>query len=185
SKSGGKPVHGDGPISWLSPYPYSPPIHLPGLYPNQIQTRPLSPNTKNNKNPSTKASKSLCPSPSFFQILPKTIIFCIKIVILAMVIHTCEYKRFLHPFAVHFLYCVHVYLRAELVLALTATLVQAPGLKIEPQFNEPDLYTSLKDFWSRNGISWCLKCLCEIHVGSDVVICAQGVCTVAEVASLQ
>ncbi|KAK6934526.1 Wax synthase domain [Dillenia turbinata] len=106
-------------------------------------------NTKNNKNPSAKTSKSLGLSPSFFQNLPKSIIFGIKLVILALVVLTYEHKRFLHPFVVYCLYCVNVYLGAELILALTATPVQALGFDIEPQFNEPYLSTSLQDFWSR------------------------------------
>lgn len=48
------------------------------------------------------------------------------------------------------LYCCHVYLGVELVLAVTAAPVRAIlGLELEPQFNEPYLATSLQDFWGR------------------------------------
>ncbi|TYI85324.1 hypothetical protein E1A91_D05G432600v1 [Gossypium mustelinum] len=48
------------------------------------------------------------------------------------------------------MYCVHIYIELELILALAATLARAMfGFEFEPQFNEPYLATSLQDFWGR------------------------------------
>ncbi|KAL0320846.1 UNVERIFIED_CONTAM: Long-chain-alcohol O-fatty-acyltransferase [Sesamum radiatum] len=53
------------------------------------------------------------------------------------------------------LYCCHVYLGVELILAITALPAKALiGVELEPQFDEPYLATSLQDFWGRRWISW-------------------------------
>ncbi|CAA3010826.1 Long-chain-alcohol O-fatty-acyltransferase [Olea europaea subsp. europaea] len=60
------------------------------------------------------------------------------------------YREYIHPYIILALYCCHVYLGVELVLAITAVPVRAIlGLDLEPQFNEPYLATSLQDFWGR------------------------------------
>lgn len=56
----------------------------------------------------------------------------------------------MHPYFILVLYCCHMYLGIELVLAISAAPVRTMfGFEIEPQFNEPYLSTSLQDFWGR------------------------------------
>lgn len=56
----------------------------------------------------------------------------------------------MHPCFILVLYCCHMYLGIELVLAVSAAPARAVfGLEIEPQFDEPYLSTSLQDFWGR------------------------------------
>jgi len=56
----------------------------------------------------------------------------------------------MHPYFILVLYCCHMYLGIELVLAISAAPVRTVfGFEIEPQFNEPYLSTSLQDFWGR------------------------------------
>ncbi|QHO21064.1 Long-chain-alcohol O-fatty-acyltransferase [Arachis hypogaea] len=56
----------------------------------------------------------------------------------------------MHPMVLSCLYCVHVYLNLEMILAFAATLVRTLfGFELEPQFNDPYLASSLQDFWSR------------------------------------
>ncbi|KAK7305183.1 hypothetical protein VNO77_43084 [Canavalia gladiata] len=74
----------------------------------------------------------------------------LKVLILAMILCAYGYKENLHPHFITVLYCCHVYLSLELMLALVATSVRTVfGYDIEPQFNEPYLSTSLQDFWGR------------------------------------
>ncbi|WKA12555.1 hypothetical protein VitviT2T_029930 [Vitis vinifera] len=75
--------------------------------------------------------------------------FLIKALALAALLKVYKYRQFLHPNVILALYCCHVYLAAELILALAAAPARAIGLELEPQFNEPYLATSLQDFWGR------------------------------------
>jgi len=78
-------------------------------------------------------------------ILPLT---CFKVVILVAIIYSYEYREYMHPYFLLVLYCCHMYLGIELVLAISAAPVRTMfGFEIEPQFNEPYLSTSLQDFW--------------------------------------
>ncbi|KAK1397119.1 putative long-chain-alcohol O-fatty-acyltransferase 5 [Heracleum sosnowskyi] len=80
--------------------------------------------------------------------LKKSTLVAVKVLLLVMIIYA--YKQDLHPHVILCLYCCHVYLGTELVLAITGFPVGAIlGLEIEPQFNEPYLATSLQDFWGR------------------------------------
>ncbi|MCE3050416.1 hypothetical protein HAX54_047154 [Datura stramonium] len=73
-----------------------------------------------------------------------------KIILLAAVIWAYNYRELLHSNVILVLYCLHIYLAVELVLAITVVPVRALlGLEIEPQFNDPYLATSLQDFWGR------------------------------------
>ncbi|GMJ15976.1 hypothetical protein like AT5G55380 [Hibiscus trionum] len=84
--------------------------------------------------------------------LSKSIVFALKVVILALLYHSYEYKQFLHKNVVLAMYCVHTYIELELILALAAVPARAIfGFELEPQFNEPYLTTSLQDFW---GYRW-------------------------------
>ncbi|KAK7305187.1 hypothetical protein VNO77_43088 [Canavalia gladiata] len=73
-----------------------------------------------------------------------------KVVIFVMIVRAYEHRENLHPHIIIALYCCHMYLGIELVLALVAaTVITVLGLEIEPPFNEPYLSTSLQDFWGR------------------------------------
>jgi D-alanyl-lipoteichoic acid acyltransferase DltB (MBOAT superfamily) len=73
---------------------------------------------------------------------------CFKVVILGATVCCYDYSEHMHPYFVLVLYCCHMYLGLELVLALCASPVRTLfGFEIEPQFNEPYLSTSLQDFW--------------------------------------
>lgn len=74
----------------------------------------------------------------------------IKVLVLLSVLHAYEYRPRLHEYAILALYCVHMYLELELVLAICAVPASAAlGLDLERQFDEPYLATSLQDFWGR------------------------------------
>ncbi|XP_073146447.1 long-chain-alcohol O-fatty-acyltransferase-like [Henckelia pumila] len=80
----------------------------------------------------------------------KSAIFAVKCLLLAAIVGLYKYRDFFPPYVILFLYCCHLYLSVEIVLAVTAAPVRAVlGLEIEPQFNEPYLATSLQDFWGR------------------------------------
>lgn len=88
----------------------------------------------------------LTPSPSD----PKISKFLLKCALLALLVSLYNFRDSMHPYLILSLYCCHVYLGVELVLAITAQPVRAViGLELEPQFNEPYLATSLQDFWGR------------------------------------
>ncbi|WOH00194.1 hypothetical protein DCAR_0519552 [Daucus carota subsp. sativus] len=87
-------------------------------------------------------------SSTFTSQLNKSTLVATKVLLLVLIIYA--YDLDLHPYARLCLYCCHVYLGVELVLAMTGFPVRAIlGLEIEPQFNEPYLATSLQDFWGR------------------------------------
>ncbi|XP_030523470.2 long-chain-alcohol O-fatty-acyltransferase-like [Rhodamnia argentea] len=74
----------------------------------------------------------------------------IKVLILVSILHAYEYRPRLHEYAILALYCVHLYLELELVLAICAVPASAAlGFDLERQFDEPYLATSLQDFWGR------------------------------------
>ncbi|XP_030441369.2 long-chain-alcohol O-fatty-acyltransferase-like [Syzygium oleosum] len=74
----------------------------------------------------------------------------VKVLILVSVLRAYEYRPRLHEYAILALYCVHMYLELELVLAICAVPASAAlGLDLERQFDEPYLATSLQDFWGR------------------------------------
>ncbi|TYH21081.1 hypothetical protein ES288_A04G014600v1 [Gossypium darwinii] len=81
----------------------------------------------------------------------RSILFAIKVLLLALLYHCYSYKQNLHKNVVLAMYCVHTYIELELTLALAAIPARAMfGFEIEPQFNEPYLTTSLQDFWDRS-----------------------------------
>lgn len=75
----------------------------------------------------------------------------IKALLLSLLISLYSYRdRFPHHLLLA-IYCIHIYLSLELVLA-TAALIAGGimnGFDLEPQFNAPYLSTSLQDFWGR------------------------------------
>lgn len=73
-----------------------------------------------------------------------------KIAIVAVLLHLYSYRKYVHPHVTLFLYCLHIYLMLEMLLALFAALAKAlVRVELEPQFDEPYLATSLQDFWGR------------------------------------
>ncbi|KAI4307936.1 hypothetical protein L6164_031060 [Bauhinia variegata] len=99
--------------------------------------------------PTTNAEKS---EPHYSGSYPfaKLVLVCIKLLLLALIICAYDYRENLHPRFILALYCCHMYLGLELILALSAVPARAIfGFEIEPQFNEPYLSTSLQDFWGR------------------------------------
>lgn len=76
--------------------------------------------------------------------------YVIKILLLAFLIKVYDYKDYLHPKFILLLYCFHIYLSLELLLAMFGTLARALiHAELEPQFDEPYLSTSLQDFWGK------------------------------------
>ncbi|KAG7953904.1 hypothetical protein I3843_12G133700 [Carya illinoinensis] len=115
-------------------------------------------NTRNGKNPSyQKAKNSKQSSPNLEASsnplttkVPRSILFLIKALLLAMIIRAYDHRPNLHPSVIFALYCGHLYLALEIALALAVTPARAIfGFELEPQFNEPYLATSLQDFWGR------------------------------------
>lgn len=79
----------------------------------------------------------------------KSLLLVTKLLLLLSIFYAYESRQHLHPYVVLALYCCHVYLELELVLALCSTPARLLGFALEPQFNEPYLATSLQDFWGR------------------------------------
>ncbi|XWS09732.1 hypothetical protein CRYUN_Cryun39dG0014600 [Craigia yunnanensis] len=80
----------------------------------------------------------------------KSILLAVKVLLLAILFHSYNYKQHFHKNVILAMYCVHTYLELEIVLALGALPARAIfGFEIEPQFNEPYLATSLQDFWGQ------------------------------------
>ncbi|KAF5948925.1 hypothetical protein HYC85_014882 [Camellia sinensis] len=101
------------------------------LLPIQIKHDPFpksTPNPKTNPNPppdpdlsSNRARK-----------VQRSALLAIKVLLLAMVIRLYDYRQHLHPNVILVLYCCHVYLAAELILAMSAFLARAI-LGLEPR----------------------------------------------------
>ncbi|KAL4618848.1 hypothetical protein ACB092_06G039700 [Castanea dentata] len=78
-------------------------------------------NTKNNKNPSHKNTpKSQNPTK-----VSRSILLVMKALFLAMIIRAYDNRPNLHPYVILTLYCCHIYLAVEIVLALATAPVQA------------------------------------------------------------
>ncbi|KAF5445925.1 hypothetical protein F2P56_031598 [Juglans regia] len=70
--------------------------------------------------------------------------------LLALLIRVYDYSEHIHPKVILLLYCLHIYLFLEVILAMIAALARALlGVELEPQFNRPYLTSSLQDFWGR------------------------------------
>ncbi|KAK4794436.1 hypothetical protein SAY86_012430 [Trapa natans] len=82
--------------------------------------------------------------------VPKNVLFVIKVVLLGLIFKAYEYRHFMHPNLLLAFYCIHLYIELEIVLAISAASARPLlGFELEPQFNEPYLSTSLQDFWGR------------------------------------
>ncbi|KAF5730510.1 long-chain-alcohol O-fatty-acyltransferase 5 [Tripterygium wilfordii] len=76
------------------------------------------------------------------------VLLALKVVLLVLVFHSYNDRDNIDPYLLLGIYCCHVYLEAELVLALLAIPARTLlGFELERQFNEPYLATSLQDFW--------------------------------------
>lgn len=120
--------------------------------PIMLKQHPQSTPTKNYTDPPHQSTQNIEKPKKdlFFTSTSKSLLLFPKVLILAMIIRAYDYRENLHPDLILILYCCHVYLGIELVLALSSAPVRAIfGFEIEPQFNEPYLSTSLQDFWGR------------------------------------
>lgn len=101
-----------------------------------------SPQDLNNTNPSEQINTQ--------ESLPKSpVLLVIKFVLFSALLKVYDYRENLHPYVVLAVYCCHLYLELEIVLAMCATPARVFGFELESQFNEPYLATSLQDFWGR------------------------------------
>nr|XP_023891297.1 probable long-chain-alcohol O-fatty-acyltransferase 5 [Quercus suber] len=88
-------------------------------------------------------------------------LFVTKALLLAMILIAYDFKPNLHPYVLLGLYQCHSYLAIEIILTLAASPARLiPGLRLEQQFNEPYLATSLQDFWGRR---WNLVTVSILH----------------------
>ena len=76
--------------------------------------------------------------------------YAIKGVLFGILLRAYNYSDYLHPNIILVLYCFHIYILLEIILAIVAALARVLlGMELEPQFNEPYLSTSLQDFWGK------------------------------------
>ncbi|PHT99642.1 hypothetical protein BC332_29430, partial [Capsicum chinense] len=74
----------------------------------------------------------------------------IKTLLFALIIRVHDYSDNIHPYIIVVIYCFHIYLCLDIILAIVSGLARGLlGLELEPQFNEPYLSSSLQDFWGR------------------------------------
>ncbi|KAM3283458.1 acyl-CoA-sterol O-acyltransferase 1 [Capsicum chacoense] len=74
----------------------------------------------------------------------------IKTLLFALIIRVYDYSDNIHPYIIVVIYCFHIYLCLDIILAIVSGLARGLlGLELEPQFNEPYLSSSLHDFWGR------------------------------------
>ncbi|XP_016506397.2 acyl-CoA--sterol O-acyltransferase 1-like [Nicotiana tabacum] len=85
----------------------------------------------------------------------------IKALLFALILRVYDYSDYMHPHIIMVIYCFHIYLSLEIILAIVSGLAHGLlGLELEPQFNEPYLSTSLQDFWGRR---WNLIVTCILR----------------------
>ncbi|OVA06587.1 hypothetical protein BVC80_1287g29 [Macleaya cordata] len=111
----------------------------------KIKQNPSPQNSSNNhENPSISSTSST-------QIKPKSLLnYAIKGLLLVLLIRVYDYKPYLNPNFILLLYCFHIYLNLDILLALVSAMVRFfLGLELEPQFDSPFISTSLQDFWGR------------------------------------
>ncbi|KAL5548512.1 hypothetical protein UlMin_003743 [Ulmus minor] len=102
------------------------------------------------QNPSHQNLQKSHPKSQISSKVPKSLLLTLKISTLVLIITLYQYRQYLHQYTMIALYCLHMYLGNEIVLALTAIPVQTLlGFEIEPHFDEPYLSTSLQDLWGR------------------------------------
>ncbi|XAR65727.1 Long-chain-alcohol O-fatty-acyltransferase [Bertholletia excelsa] len=79
-----------------------------------------------------------------------TLYYAVQVVIVVVLTKAYEYKDYVHPKLMMLLYCLHIYVALEILLAVAGALFRTVAqVELEPPFDEPYLSTSLQDFWGR------------------------------------
>ncbi|GJN12982.1 hypothetical protein PR202_ga31313 [Eleusine coracana subsp. coracana] len=73
----------------------------------------------------------------------------VKLAIIAGLLKVYQFKHQLHLYVRLALYGIHIYCFFDLLLPCIAAAGQVLGMEMEPQFDEPYLASSLRDFWGR------------------------------------
>ncbi|KAL6990683.1 hypothetical protein U1Q18_008802 [Sarracenia purpurea var. burkii] len=132
---------GRGPLS--PPPPPNPPLSFPRFV--LISCLPIK---IDHHHPSPPPPNFEKPPPKKYHKSP--VDYAIRVLLVAIFLQLYKYKQYLHPKIVMLVYCFHIYVTLEGLLALMATVAQALGrVELEPPFDEPYLSTSLQDFWGR------------------------------------
>ncbi|OWM81332.1 hypothetical protein CDL15_Pgr007370 [Punica granatum] len=124
-------------------------VDAPPVEPRLLEARPSDhpTNWKHNKSRCSERSGSTSPN------LHRMVLLAAKALVVALAVHAYDYKPSLHPYLVWALHGAIWFFGIELALAVYAILGWAilgrSGLKLDAQFNEPCLSTSLEDFWGR------------------------------------
>ncbi|KAL5735827.1 hypothetical protein ACOSQ2_030615 [Xanthoceras sorbifolium] len=133
-----------GPLS--TPSPTNNILHFILLASLPIKVTTIKNNPSHHQNPKRTIKNNITYLKKFCL---KRVLFVTKVILLVIVLHVYQYKEYLHDHVVSSLHSCHLYLAVEIVLALFAAPARFLGFKVEPQFNEPYLATSLQDFWGR------------------------------------
>nr|GLL28727.1 acyl-CoA--sterol O-acyltransferase 1-like isoform X1 [Ipomoea trifida] len=109
----------------------------------QTNTTPiLSPNELFIEKPPVEVSKNRQKS---------AVSYALKAVLMGLIIRIYDYSDSINPTVILIIYCLHIYLLIDIILAIVAALARAVlGLELEPTFNEPYLSTSLQDFLGKS-----------------------------------
>ncbi|XP_077229835.1 putative long-chain-alcohol O-fatty-acyltransferase 5 [Tasmannia lanceolata] len=117
---------------------------------NFISIASLPIKSKQDPSPNKDTKENPSPQKPIKSTFLKKFDIALKCLVLALIIHLYTYKQHYHSKFLLVLYCIHLYISLELVLAGGAAMARAMvGLELEPQFNEPYLSTSLQDFWGK------------------------------------
>ncbi|KAK3411868.1 hypothetical protein EUGRSUZ_I00619 [Eucalyptus grandis] len=97
--------------------------------------------TKNEEHPCSEINERGLKSPMNY---------AIKCLVTVAFLPAYERKDRVHPVMINLMYCVYVYVGLEMSLAVVGAMVRTlVGVRLEPQFEEPYLSTSLQEFWGR------------------------------------
>ncbi|KAJ1398858.1 putative acyl-CoA--sterol O-acyltransferase 1-like [Sesbania bispinosa] len=73
--------------------------------------------------------------------------YTVKGLVFAGVLRAYSYNNYMHPVVLYCLYCIHIYVMLEFMLAMIGVLARTLlGIELEPQFNEPYLSSFLQNF---------------------------------------
>ncbi|KAI3851030.1 hypothetical protein MKX03_014455 [Papaver bracteatum] len=74
----------------------------------------------------------------------------LQVLILTVLIRIYDHREFLHPNVILVFYYLHIYIGAEIALAISGALGRIIlGQELEPPFDKPYLSSSLQQFWGR------------------------------------
>lgn len=105
--------------------------------------------SQNNQNAYRKTPNKSCPSPKYLKNPSEKSLrnYIVKAIVLEIVY---DHSQQIPQMILWIIYFLHIFFVLEIVSALLAKLTKFfLGLHLEPQFNEPLLSTSLRDFWGR------------------------------------